>query len=52
MNLSSVFRYNYAKEDEELYKEMIDIASEHIPQALKDDPNLCEDEQCYFDVVR
>nr|XP_009858293.1 menin-like [Ciona intestinalis] len=45
-------RYNYGKEDEESYKEMIDIANDLIPSTLKTVPQLCEDTQCYYNVIQ
>ncbi|CAK8678313.1 unnamed protein product [Clavelina lepadiformis] len=47
-----VSKYNYGKEDEEIYKEMIDIANDLIPQALKEDLSLCGDADCYRDILR
>uniref|UniRef100_H2Z450 Menin n=1 Tax=Ciona savignyi TaxID=51511 RepID=H2Z450_CIOSA len=45
-------RYNYGKEDEECYKEMIDLANDVIPNTLRCDTSLCDDVQCYYDVIQ
>lgn len=45
-------RYNYMKDDEEVYKEMIEIANELLPQSLKSDPTISGDHECYENVVR
>nr|CAB3227494.1 menin-like [Phallusia mammillata] len=44
-------KYNYGKDDEEVYKEMIDIANDLIPTSLRGG-QLGEDKECYFDVIR
>lgn len=44
--------YNYTREDEEVYKEIMEIAGELIPQAMRTDPNVNEDRECFMDLIR
>lgn len=44
--------YNYTREDEEIYKEIMEIAGESIPQAIKNDPSVCESKECFMDLIR
>nr|XP_039270679.1 menin-like isoform X1 [Styela clava] len=44
--------YNYTREDEEIYKEIMDIAGESISQAMKNDPSVCDSEECFMDLIK
>ena len=47
------YRYSYSKDDEEIYKEFMEIANELIPHVLKsDDPRVQSDPQCFANVLR
>ena len=49
----SFYRYSYSKDDEEIYKEFMEIANELIPHVLKsDDPRVQSDPQCFANVLR
>ena len=48
-----LYRYSYSKDDEEIYKEFMEIANELIPHVLKsDDPRVQSDPQCFANVLR
>lgn len=44
--------YNYTREDEAIYKEIMDIAGECIPSAIKNDPSVCKDRDSFMDLIR
>ena len=50
----SSFRYNYSKDDEEIYKEFMEIANELIPHILKsEDPQgVPLEPQCFSNILR
>ena len=46
-------RYNYSKDDEEIYKEFMEIANELIPHVLKsEDSRVINDPLCFANVLR
>ena len=46
-------RYSYSKDDEEIYKEFMEIANELIPHVIKaDDPKVQGDPICYAHILR
>ena len=48
-----LFRYSYSKDDEEIYKEFMEIANELIPHVIKaDDPKVQGDPICYAHILR
>ena len=47
------YRYSYSKDDEEIYKEFMEIANELIPHVLKaEDPRVQQDPSCFANVLR
>lgn len=52
------FRYNYSRDDEEIYKEFLDIANELIPQIMKTESSghsaksILRDPQCFANLLR
>jgi len=49
---SVIKRYKYSKDDEEIYKEFMEINNELIPHILKADENLVSDPECFGHLVR
>lgn len=49
---SVVKRYKYSKEDEEIYKEFMEINNDLIPHILKTEENLLTDPQCFLDLLQ
>merc|ERR1711962_279932 len=45
-------RYKYSKDDEEIYKEFMEINNELIPHILKADENLVRDPQCFGSLLQ
>lgn len=58
--LQNVFisRYNYSRDDEEIYKEFLEIANELIPQIMKAESSghsarsILKDPQCFAHLLR
>lgn len=49
----SSFRYKYSKDDEEIYKEFMEIANELIPHSVKtSDPGFLSDPECFAHLLR
>lgn len=52
------FRYNYSRDDEEIYKEFLDIANELIPQVMKLESSghsarsILRDSHCFANLLR
>lgn len=50
--------YNYSRDDEEIYKEFLDIANEHIPQIMKTESSghsaksILRDPHCFANLLR
>jgi len=45
--------YSYSKDDEEIYKEFMEIANDLIPHVLKsEDPRVQSDAQCFANILR
>lgn len=58
-NAGDVIRlYNYSRDDEEIYKEFLDIANEHIPLIMKTESSghsahsVLRDPQCFANLLR
>jgi len=45
-------RYKYSKDDEEIYKEFMEINNELIPHILKADENLLNDPECFVSLLQ
>ena len=46
-------RYSYSKDDEEIYKEFMEIANELIPHIIKsEDSRVINDPQCFANILR
>ena len=46
-------RYSYSKDDEEIYKEFMEIANELIPHVIKaEDPKVQNDPVCFANILR
>jgi len=45
-------RYKYSKDDEEIYKEFMEINNELIPHILKADDRLVQDPECFGSLVQ
>lgn len=51
-------KYNYSRDDEEIYKEFLDIANEHIPLIMKTESSghsaksILRDPQCFANLLR
>eukprot|EP00092_Neocalanus_flemingeri_P102791 GFUD01131489.1.p1 GENE.GFUD01131489.1~~GFUD01131489.1.p1 ORF type:complete len:279 (+),score=76.19 GFUD01131489.1:809-1645(+) len=45
-------RYKYSKDDEEIYKEFMEINNELIPHILKADENLLSDPECFMSLLQ
>jgi len=45
-------RYKYSKDDEEIYKEFMEINNELIPHILKADENLLNDPECFSSLLQ
>jgi len=45
-------RYKYSKDDEEIYKEFMEINNELIPHILKADDNLLNDPECFMSLLQ
>jgi len=49
---SVVKRYKYSKDDEEIYKEFMEINNELIPHIFKTNEELLHNPQCFFDLLQ
>merc|ERR1711874_74395 len=49
---SVVKRYKYSKDDEEIYKEFMEINNELIPHILKTEENILQDATCYSHLLQ
>jgi len=49
---SVVKRYKYSKDDEEIYKEFMEINNELIPHIFKTNEKLLHNPQCFFDLLQ
>lgn len=53
-----LLRYNYSRDDEEIYKEFLEIANELIPQIMKAESSghsarsILKDPQCFAHLLR
>ena len=58
LKLTVIFRYNYSRDDEELYKELMDIANELIPHVMKavssghSAYSILRDPECFAHLLR
>jgi len=49
---SVVKKYKYSKDDEEIYKELMEINNELIPHILKTNESLVNDPECFYDLLQ